>query len=181
MWWYSVLRGVIWPPLTCAGLSISSGRLWIFRPLLTSWPWCWRPRRFCLPGPGDCVASETAKLLAKAFDRVEARHRPSDPGADLPFEVLLREALIEVQVELEVRNERDRRKIRKAARRLHAAEELLSRIPSIAAAAEEPGKRPGFGFAPAEQRPPPAVPAWHPDHPLNDPEVNHEFPPQAGT
>jgi len=25
------------------------------------------------------------------------------------------------------------------------------------------------------------VPAWHPDHPLNDPEVNHEFPPQAGT
>ena len=115
------------------------------------------------------MASDTAKLLARAFDRVEARHRLSDPAAELPFEVLLREALVEVQVELEMRGERDRRRIRKAARRLHAGEELLSRIPSIAASAEEPGPGPGFGFAPAEQRPPPPVPEWHPEHPSNVP------------
>jgi hypothetical protein len=109
-------------------------------------------------------ASRTAKLLAKALDRVEARHRVTSPGSGLLFDVLLREALVEVQVELELRNERDRRRIRRAARRMNAADEVLARVPSIAAAAEEePAPQP----AAAEQRPPPGPPEWHPEHRLN--------------
>jgi hypothetical protein len=90
----------------------------------------------------------------------------TSPGADLSFDVMLREALVELQVELELRDERDRRRIRKAARRMHAAGILRARIPSIAAVAEAAQRAPGFGFAPAE-RPPPGPPVWHPEHRLN--------------
>jgi hypothetical protein len=90
-----VLRGVSWPPLMSAGLLISSGRFLVFRLFAMIWLWCWRLRRsrsrrrpFCLLGR-RVAASGTAKLLARAFDRVEARHRLSDPGAELSFEVLL--------------------------------------------------------------------------------------------
>lgn len=112
--------------------------------------------------------ASNAKLLAKALERAEARHRIVNPGVEPSFVALLTEALIEVEVALELRDERDARRIRKAARRRNAAAELRARIPSIAAEAEAaPEARPGFGFAPAE-RPPPAVPVWHPEHRLND-------------
>jgi hypothetical protein len=58
------------------------------------------------------------------------------PESELSFDVLLAEALIEVQVEVSMRMARDRRKMRKAAKRMHAAGEVLARIPSIAAVAE---------------------------------------------
>jgi hypothetical protein len=108
------------------------------------------------------VASSSARLLTKAFNRVEARHRVTNPESELSFDVLLAEALVEVQAVLSMRMARDLRKMRRAAKRRHADGELLARIPSIAAAAEAP---------PEEQaqagRPPPGPPAWHPEHPLN--------------
>jgi hypothetical protein len=104
------------------------------------------------------VASKAAKLVAAAFERAEARHRITNPGAEPSFDVLLCEVLVEVQVALSVRRERDHRKIRKAVRRMRAAEELQARIPSIAAAAES---------APADERPPPGPPPWHPEHHLH--------------
>jgi hypothetical protein len=89
------------------------------------------------------VGSNAAKLVARAFERAEARHYITNPDAEASFDVLLREALVEVQVELSVRRERDHRRIRKAVRRMRAAEELQARIPSIAAAAEAvPAERP---------------------------------------
>jgi transposase-like protein len=104
-----------------------------------------------------------AKLVARAFERAEARHRITNPDAEPSFDALLREALTEVQVTLSVRRERDHRRIRKAVRRMRAVEELQARIPSIAAAAEA---APAAAVTPAE-RPPPGPPAWHPEHRLN--------------
>lgn len=115
------------------------------------------------------MASGSAKLVARAFERAEVRHRITNPDAEPSFDVLLREALIEVQVALSVHRERDHRKIRKAMRRMRAAEELQARIPSIAAVAEASAAdraRSGFGSGPAE-RSPAGLPDWHPEHPHN--------------
>src|SRR5512142_2159946 len=97
------------------------------------WLWCWLRRRSlrrCRPRflPGRCVgASDTGKLLAEAFERAGARFRVTDPDAQLAFDVL-REARDEARAELARRIERERRRIRKAARRIAEAEALDTAI-----------------------------------------------------
>lgn len=72
----------------------------------------------------------------------------------MPFDVLLLEALTELRVEAGLLRQREHRRIRKAVRRMAAADEVLARLPGVAAAAEPPSAR----FAP---------PGWHPEHHLN--------------
>jgi len=100
------------------------------------------------------VASRDAKRLARALERAEARHQVTDPGSELSFDVLLLGALTELRVEADMQRARERRRIRKAVRRMAAADEVLARLPGVAAVVEPSSGR----FAPPE---------WHPDHHLN--------------
>ena len=101
-------------------------------------------------------ASKNAKRLARALERAEARHQITNPGTEMSFDVLMREALTELCVELDVRDARDLRRIRKAARRLNAAAEVRARLPGIAEAVAPPSGTGGFG-----------PPRWHPEHRLH--------------
>ena len=118
----------------------------------------WPPVRRRVRGNG------TSELLAKAFERARARFCVLDPDARLSFDVLA-EARAEARVELARRIERDRRVIRKAARRIAEAEALaLALAPEPDPVAEFRRELTGNG--------PPwlAVPPRHPDHdhPRND-------------
>ena len=97
------------------------------------------------------MASRDAKRLARALERAEARHQVTDPGSELSFDVLLLGALTEVRVEAALVRAREHRRIRKAVRRMAAADEVLARLPGVAAVVEPSSGR----FAPPE---------WHPDH-----------------
>lgn len=94
--------------------------------------------------------------MARALERAEARHRITNPGTEMSFDVLMREALTELCVELDVRDARDARRMRKAARRIQAAEAVRARLPGIAVAVAPPPGTGGFG-----------PPSWHPEHHLH--------------
>jgi hypothetical protein len=132
----------------------------------------------------ESVGARAGKLVARAFDRAEARLAITRPGEQVSFDELLREVFTEIRVMVDVRAEKDHRRIRKAASRIHEGHGLIELIEALG---RPPG--PGAGGGPASGDPsrsgmvlpgkrlppqwdgPPGVPRWHPEHRLNESEV----------
>jgi hypothetical protein len=125
----------------------------------------------------ECVGKGPPDLIGKAFARAEARLAITRPGEPVSFDELLHEVFTEIRVMVDVRAEKDRRKIRKAARRIHQGHGLIDLIDALG---RPPGPDTGDGAAgpdrsasgtvppgkslPPEWNGPPGVPRWHPEH-----------------
>jgi hypothetical protein len=133
----------------------------------------------------ESVGARAGKLISKAFARAEARLLITRPGQQPSFDELLAEVTVQLRAMVASRTEKDHRKIRKAARRIHEGHGLVELIEALG---PPPGPRPGpdavSGAAaadppwsgtdlpekrqPPEWNGPPGVPRWHPEHRLNE-------------
>jgi hypothetical protein len=116
---------------------------------------------------GRCVAKGPPKLLARAFARAEARLFVTRSGVQPSFEELLAEAAVELRAMVALRAERDRRGIRKAARRLRQGDALVELVEALVLPAG-PDADPVPDGVPREWSGPPGPPSWHPEHRLNE-------------
>jgi hypothetical protein len=124
------------------------------------------------------VGKGPGKLFTKALGRVEARHRITRPGAEVPFDEFIHDLAVEVCVLLEQRKAKKHRKVRKAVEAICEAEAMQTAawrltIPAVSLASLDPER---FAAVVSGELPPeaggggpPDVPPWHPEHPHNSP------------
>jgi hypothetical protein len=119
------------------------------------------------------VAKGSGKLFTKALGRVEARHRITRPGTEVPFDEFIHDLAVEVCVLLEQRKKKKHRKVRRAVEAICEAEAMRATawrlaVPAGSLASVDPER---FAAVVAGELPPepggagpPDVPPWHPDN-----------------